>query len=152
MQWFTEEYDENHFRGNVLLCCDVNSNDHKTILTKQFPECNFYTTDFREGSDITADICSDDWVEKVKSYPVKFDFVISVATLEHVVDPIKMMRNIFSIVDKAIFHTVSVHRYHAEPVDCYRFMEDWPAMVVKYLGLKIKRMDLHDHFYVFFQK
>lgn len=151
MQWFTEEYDQKHFRGNVLLCCD-SDNSHKNLLKSKFPECNFYTTGL-EGADIIADICSNQWLKKVKDFGVKFDFVISVATLEHVTDPVEMMRNIFLLVDSCIIHSLINHPYHCHPIDCYRFMNDWPKVIGDLFGRKLKYQQFNaTHFYVFFEK
>lgn len=155
IEWIQQEV-EHGFTGNVLLACDF-SPEHKNQLNARFPMLKFYTTDFAGSPDILADITHDDWVEKVNSYGIKFSMVVSIATLEHVVDPFGMMKNIFLLVDKAIVHSVwaennQVHAYHQNPIDCYRFMDDWPEAVAKRLGLKIRHKKWEFHFYVFFEK
>jgi len=75
------------------------------------------------------------------SYSTSFDFIINQSVLEHLMSPFLAMKNLTTVLHRGGLMFVGVpgpeSEYHAYPVDCVRFMEDWMPMVANNLHLEI---------------
>jgi len=71
----------------------------------------------------------------------KFALIISQATLEHLISPLKHVSDLASLLDEGgylIVHTVLPgFFYHRVPIDCFRFYPDWFEVVAMRLGLRV---------------
>jgi hypothetical protein len=86
------------------------------------------------GQVVTAGLGSDvdvDWNFE-EDPPVgigPFSLIVSQAMIEHLLDPYKHIRDLYSLLDdegSMIIHTVTPgYQYHRYPVDCCRFFPDW---------------------------
>jgi SAM-dependent methyltransferase len=72
----------------------------------------------------------------------RFDCIVSQAMLEHLLDPLKHVRDCAGLLNSGghmIFHSVLPgFIYHRHPVDCLRFFPDWFEEVAKRLHLVIQ--------------
>jgi 2-polyprenyl-3-methyl-5-hydroxy-6-metoxy-1,4-benzoquinol methylase len=70
-----------------------------------------------------------------------FSLIISQAMIEHLLEPYKHLRDLFSTLDAGgsmIIHTVTPgFEYHRYPVDCFRFYPDWFEEVADRLGATV---------------
>lgn len=99
------------------------------------------TLDLYREADITHDI--------TKPFEVveKYDWVVTQATLEHVVDPVAAIRTMLSVLKDGGYlymHSVGpAFGYHQHPIDCYRFHKDvlfaWAEL------FDVELLDIHWH-------
>ena len=87
----------------------------------------------------------------------QFDAVVSHAIIEHLIDPYKHTKDLFSLVapgGSAIIYTVMPNiQYHSHPVDCVRFFPDWFVEVSKRTNMTITDLCIsEDHIIVTFKK
>lgn len=98
-----------------------------------------------EGCIVTAGIGADmDFEWDFESSPPNigsFDYIISQAMLEHLIDPFKHVKDLASLLEPGghlILHThIPGFHYHRHPVDCMRFFPDWFEELGKRLGLQV---------------
>jgi SAM-dependent methyltransferase len=71
----------------------------------------------------------------------KFDFIVTQAMLEHLLNPYKHILDLSQMLNDGgilIIHTVVPgFKYHRFPIDCVRFYPDWFEEVAKRLGLMV---------------
>jgi Methyltransferase domain len=71
-----------------------------------------------------------------------FSLIISQSMLEHLIDPYKHVRDLFSLLEDGgdlIMHTeASPFPYHRVPIDCLRFYPDWFETVAERIGAEVK--------------
>ena len=98
------------------------------------------------------DLCK---VDSTKNVSQKFDVVITQALIEHVFDPVQVLKNLISTlkIDSdatnsgvLVVHTNNVlmplHRY---PIDTLRYNKDWFISVESYLPLTLLHFSLKGH-------
>jgi len=106
------------------LLVGYRDNVTKNSLKKQYPSIVKMLT---IGLESTADIIHD-LTQPLVSYSTWFDWVFNQATLEHVIDPVAVLRNCKGATKEGGLMFVHSHgplfRYHPSPIDCYRFMSD----------------------------
>lgn len=70
-----------------------------------------------------------------------FSLIVSQAMIEHLLDPYKHIRDLYSLLDDGgsmIIHTVTPgFKYHRHPVDCCRFFPDWFEAAGDRLGAQV---------------
>jgi SAM-dependent methyltransferase len=70
-----------------------------------------------------------------------FALIVSQAMIEHLIDPYKHLRDLYSLLAPGgvmIVHTVTPgFGYHRHPVDCFRFFPDWFEEVADRLGATV---------------
>lgn len=93
--------------------------------------------------DFEADLCSP--LLKIPA-SVRADVVITQALLEHVVDPVMVIRNLLRTLDSGglvVIHThnplMKIHRF---PIDTLRFNEDWFVNLSKYLDVSVVHVEI----------
>ncbi len=72
----------------------------------------------------------------------RFYLIISQATLEHLIDPYKHLKDLVDLLDddgRLVVHSVLPgFLYHRYPIDCFRFYPDWFEEVSKRLKLDVE--------------
>lgn len=134
------QYILNHINYNdeldVLLISE--NNTVKKEFNHVYKNWNIKTTNYcpdpySNDCDINIDLC-DESSELLNNY--KFDLIINQATLEHVINPFGVMKNLFNILKKdglIVNHTHPPNfPYHQYPRDYFRFMKDWWYDLEKY--------------------
>jgi hypothetical protein len=123
-QWW-----EHYNQGNECLLISE-SDKAKHCFQDLYPHWNFTTLDLydiqAEEVDVVADLCGDLSGELLRK---SFDLIICQATLEHVYDPFKAVRNMVSLLRPNGIIAVHTHTppfpYHGYPRDYFRFSLDW---------------------------
>jgi SAM-dependent methyltransferase len=98
-----------------------------------------------QSSIVTAGVGGDmdfDWNYEYDSPEIgKFDYIISQAMLEHLIDPYKHVGDLYNLMNPGghmILHThIPGFAYHRHPIDCVRFFPDWFEAVADRLGLEV---------------
>lgn len=117
------------------------------VFANKYPNTHFVTTDYylelqpNPQCDVVWDLCS-------LVIPVElnqFNSVICQATLEHVIDPIRVISNLVEVIEPQGLlyiqtHTPAFH-YHGYPRDYLRYFPDWFIDIPKILG-NIDLLDL----------
>lgn len=89
-------------------------------LQKEYPVKYAHSVDI-----VRADIVLDVSEEML---PGKVDFIFCMAVLEHVYDPLMVVRNMGEALNPGGLLCISVpgqgFKQHRRPIDCYRFLED----------------------------
>ena len=149
-----KEWWEYYNKGNDVLLISEN-NVVKQQFQNVYPHWNITTMDYypelinNSEVDIFQNICSDDFnVDK------KFDLIINQATLEHVYDPFRAMKNLISILKPNGVIVTHTHPpacpYHSYPRDYFRFMVDWWYDLPKYIEkIELQELYMHDNICVF---
>ena len=117
-----------HKSGDILMVSETM--DTASVFKKMYPQWNWLTTDLYSTlnggrPDFELDIC----------VPVSHDFhnifggILAQGTLEHVYDPVGVMRNLHNMAKVGGVIIVHTHTppfvYHPYPRDYYRFHIDW---------------------------
>ena len=107
------------------------------VFSQVYPGTEFIATDFylelqpEPSCHVVWDLCN----EHPPSELTTFGSVICQATLEHVVDPIQVMRNLSAVLSDGGFLYIQTHTpayfYHPYPRDYLRYQPDWFEDVVK---------------------
>lgn len=108
-------------------------------FTRQFPPTHFVTTDFyldlqpEPKCDVVWDLCSPSPPASLSN----FNSVVCQATLEHVIDPMQVLRNLAAILNKDGHLFLQTHtpgfKYHPYPRDYLRYQPDWFEDVSKHI-------------------
>lgn len=90
-------------------------------LQKEYPKVKYaHSVDIRQA-DIILDV-------SVNPLPGEVDFIFCMAVLEHVYDPLTVVRHMGEALNPGGLLCISVpgngFKQHKRPVDCYRFLED----------------------------
>jgi len=108
----------------------------KGILKENFDSIKDVHTVDLKGADYNYDLVCPGFSPKEK-----YNWIICQAFLEHVADPVAVMRNLLNSLKpkgKIYLHTVGVgFKYHAHPIDCFRFLEDAFYKWEKLLNIKL---------------
>lgn len=110
------------------------------VFRKTYPETRFVTTDYfldlqpHPTCDVVWDLCSAEIPDEVRG----MDSIVCQATLEHVLDPVQVMRNLAASLnpDGILYvqtHTPAFH-YHGYPRDYLRYFPDWFEDVAAMVG------------------
>jgi SAM-dependent methyltransferase len=110
------------------------------VFAEKWPAIRFVTTDYyvelqpNPACDVVWDLCS----LSVPTDLRDFDSVICQATLEHVWDPVQLMRNLSAVLNDGgtlyvQTHTPAFH-YHAYPKDYLRYFPEWFTDVGETVG------------------
>lgn len=113
--------------------CLLISETHAVAETfaQHYPDSRFITTDYfvdlqpHPTCDVVWDLCSDELPEGVRGV----QSVICQATLEHIQDPVQVMKNLALALEPGGMlyiqtHTPAYH-YHGYPRDYLRYFPDW---------------------------
>lgn len=132
----------------VMFAKSVDVKDGKILLAGDRREVKaIWSPYFPSATIITAGIHDMDYEWNFEHDPPKslkelsFDLIISQATLEHLVDPYKHVRDLVSMLN--VSGTLVVHSvlpgffYHRVPIDCLRFYPDWFEEVGKRMNLRV---------------
>ena len=121
--------------GSILLAGD--RNDVKEIWRPFFPDARF----------VTAGVHDMDQAWNYEQDPPeglskqRFRLIISQATIEHLIDPYKHVRDLAGLLEEGGFLIVHIvlpgFFYHRVPIDCMRFYPDWFETVGARLGLQV---------------
>ena len=107
----------------------------------------YYSKLFRDNPKIvTAGIGGDtdyEWnFEKEPPSMGKFDFIISQAMLEHLLNPYKHVSDLSCMLNSGGRLVLQTHipgfKYHRYPIDCVRFYPDWFEETAKRLNLLVR--------------
>lgn len=113
--------------GSHIL--DVGGADVNGTYKPIFKNCEYKTLDYENADIIVSDY---KWPE------LTFDAVISGQMLEHDRYFWKTLDNISKIIpDVVILIVPSKGKYHAHPVDCYRFYPDCAEVFAEILGMEL---------------
>jgi SAM-dependent methyltransferase len=90
-------------------------------LKKEYPKIKHaHSVDIRQA-DIVMDV-------SIKPLPGNVDFIFCMAVLEHVYDPLMVVRHMGQALNRGGLLCISVpgngFKQHRRPIDCYRFLED----------------------------
>lgn len=144
--------------SHCLLISETNSVG-KTF-TSQYPNTSFTTTDYyidlqpHPQCDIIWDLCS-------KITPrgfCKYSSIINQATLEHIIDPMQVLRNLIEILDTNGYIYIQTHspsfHYHGYPRDYLRYFPDWFIDLPSSLGTidLIEMICIDGHVFVVYEK
>lgn len=110
------------------------------VFAGEYPKTKFVSTDFyvdlqpSPQCDVVWDLCSQSVPERLIQ---KFDSVICQATLEHVIDPVQVMRNLSHTLKSGGLMYIQTHtpgyHYHAYPEDHVRYFPDWFKRIAEHL-------------------
>ena len=107
------------------------STEARQIFEKQYPDMKFISTDyFTELNNEPCDIVWNLYLDPPKELAnQRFDSAICSATLEHLIDPIGVLKRLVLLLNLSghlYLHTVSpLFGYHDYPRDYIRFFKDW---------------------------
>lgn len=101
------------------------------IFAQRYPDTQFVTTDYfidlqpHPTCDVVWDLCSDSVPDAVTG----MQSIVCQATLEHIKDPVQVMRNLSAALEPGGMlyiqtHTPAYH-YHGWPRDYLRYFPDW---------------------------
>ena len=126
----------------------------KKLLKQKYPSITEMSTLDLGGKD--TDIIHD-FTQPLVSYSTWFDWVFNQATLEHVIDPVAILRNSVGVMKQGglmFVHSVGpAFRYHPAPIDCYRFLIDVLVAWGEYLDLIIEDwLWTHAHCFAVYRK
>jgi hypothetical protein len=124
------EYWERHGLGDKCLLVSETS-AVADVFSQIYSQTQFVTTDYfldlqpHPTCDVLWDLCSPIIPETLR----QFESVICQATLEHILDPAQVMRNLSAILESSGMlylqtHTPAFH-YHGYPRDYLRYFPDW---------------------------
>lgn len=126
-------------------------NEVKKTLKEKFNSIEDIHSLDLEGADINYDLTVSGFSQE------EYNWIICQGFLEHVIDPVATMKNLRNSLipgGKLYLHTAGLKfKYHAFPIDCFRFHEDvfykWEIL------LNIKMIDIdwhHKHCFVLYER
>jgi SAM-dependent methyltransferase len=130
------------------------------VFGKIYPDTQFLTTDYylqlqpNPLCDVVWDLCS----QKIPSELSGFTSVINQATMEHVRDPVQVMRNMAQVLQSGGYLYVQTHTpsfyYHGYPRDYLRFFPDWFQDIPDTLGniILLELLCVDGHAFAVYQK
>lgn len=129
-------------------CCNAlltgeNSNSKKIFSQLlQMDETMVKTAGIDKDADYSWDFESDP-----PSNMDKYDLIVSISMLEHILNPYKHVQDLTKLLNpnKYLFiqTCLPVQGYHRYPIDCCRFFPDWFEEIAKRLNLQV--IDKHMH-------
>ena len=110
------------------------------VFVNEYINTSFVTTDYylelqpNPQCDVVWDLCSAIIPDELNH----FSSVINQATLEHIIDPVQVIRNLVKILDSNGYLYIQTHTpafyYHGYPRDYLRYFPDWFIDISKTLG------------------
>lgn len=104
----------------------------RDVFKDLYPQTEFVTTDYyldlqpHPQCDVVWDLCSP---ELPKEFEGGFSSVINQATMEHIMDPAQVMRNLSNVLRPGGLLYMQTHTpafaYHGYPKDYLRYFPDW---------------------------
>ena len=101
------------------------------VFKKKYPKTEFITTDFyldlqpNPECDVVWDLCS----LNIPNNLSEFTSIVNQATLEHIKDPVQVVRNLVKILNENSYLYLQTHTpafyYHGYPKDYLRYFPDW---------------------------
>ncbi|WP_345528530.1 class I SAM-dependent methyltransferase [Nocardioides endophyticus] len=101
------------------------------VFHKRYPDTTFVTTDYfvdlqpHPTCDVVWDLCSSSVPDDLRT----MQSVVCQATLEHIQDPVQVMRNLAAVLAPGGMLYVQTHtpafHYHGYPKDYLRYFPDW---------------------------
>lgn len=94
-----------------------------------------------------------DFLSDATEIPVKsnhFNVVICSQLLEHVIDPLKVLKEIFRVLrpgGKLLLSTPFLYRVHADPIDYARYTDFYWKINLKQIGFKKIKVESHGYFF-----
>lgn len=130
-----QQYVEKLIKYNLLEgpCLELGTGYGGETLSEMFKASNieYYGTDMFDGPNVDFVIDFENSGEEIlKAYPLlpKFRTILVMNVLEHTYDPIRILDNIFSILDtggKCVIITPTYWPIHNYPIDCWRPLPDF---------------------------
>lgn len=150
------DYFEKYCSQNIeKMAIIAESNEAAADLEKKYPYLRVDNivgyTDKKNGSDFDVDLNID------QNFKAEYDVLLSQALLEHVCNPFCAIKNFSDLLNEngiMLLHTHNIKMpYHAYPIDCIRYYEDFFVNITKYLPLeKIEYLEADVHIFCVYRK
>lgn len=130
------EYIHKYYKKNSSMLMLAENKDVNYIFEREFSGIKIKNNCYSgaKGEEFIDLNRKQDWTPK-------YDFVFSQALLEHVSRPCVVLENMVDSCLRGgmiIIHTQNIQMgYHAVPIDCLRFFQDWFVDMQKYLPIKM---------------